>query len=55
MQGGKKFAGVTIQDYKINSGLTAATLGQKPAPQTPPFPQASPRPPAQATPPAPAK
>jgi hypothetical protein len=23
MQGGKKFAGVTVQDYKINSGLTA--------------------------------
>ena len=33
MQGGKKFAGVTIQDYKINSGLTAETLGKKPAPQ----------------------
>jgi zinc protease len=49
MQGGKKFAGVTIQDYKINSGLTAATLGQKPAPQAPP------KSPAQATPPAPAK
>jgi hypothetical protein len=51
MQGGKKFAGVAIQDYKINSGLTAATLGQKPLPQVPPAPQASPRPPA----PAPAK
>ncbi len=32
MQGGKKFAGVTVQDYKINSGLTAETLGKKPAP-----------------------
>ena len=31
MQGGKKFAGVTVQDYKINSGLTAETLGKKPA------------------------
>jgi len=31
MQGGKKFAVVTIQDYKINSGLTAEALGQKPA------------------------
>jgi zinc protease len=48
-QGGKKFAGVTVQEYKINSGLTAQTLGTKPPPQTPP------RPPAQATPPAPAK
>jgi zinc protease len=55
MQSGKKFAGVTVQDYKINSGLTAATLGQKPLPQVPPAPQAPPRPPAQATPPAPAK
>jgi len=49
MQGGKKFAGVTVRDYKINSGLTVATLGQKPLPQAPP------KPPAQATPPAPAK
>jgi len=47
-QGGKKFAGVTVQEYKINSGLTAETLGTKPPP-------AMPRPPAQATPPAPAK
>jgi zinc protease len=30
MQGGKKFANVTVQDYKINSGLTAETLGTKP-------------------------
>jgi zinc protease len=30
MQGGKKFAGVTVQDYKINSGLTAAALAKKP-------------------------
>ncbi len=35
MQSGKKFAGVTVQDYKINSGLTAETLGQRPAPSTP--------------------
>jgi zinc protease len=35
MQGGKKFAGVTIQDYKINSGLTAETLGKRPAPAPP--------------------
>jgi zinc protease len=35
MQGGKKFAGVTVEDYKINSGLTAETLGQKPAPAPP--------------------
>jgi zinc protease len=31
MQGGKKFAALTVQDYKINSGLTAETLSQKPA------------------------
>lgn len=48
-QGGKKFAAVTVQEYKINSGLTAQTLGTRPPPQAPP------RPPAQATPPAPAK
>lgn len=30
MQSGKKFASVTIGDYKINSGLTAETLSQKP-------------------------
>jgi zinc protease len=35
VQGGKKFAGVTIQDYKINSGLTAETLGKRPAPAPP--------------------
>jgi hypothetical protein len=46
MQGGKKFAGVTVQDYKINSGLTAETLGQKPLPQAPPAPQAPPPAPA---------
>jgi zinc protease len=50
-QGDKKFAGVTVQDYKINSGLTAETLGKRPAPQPPPF---APRPPTQAVPPAPA-
>jgi zinc protease len=48
MQSGKKFAAVTIQDYKINSGLTAETLGQRPAPQAPKLP-------AQTAPPAPAK
>ena len=37
LQGGKKFAGATVQDYKINSGLTAETLGQKPANTKPPF------------------
>jgi len=36
MQAGKKFAGVTVQDYKINSGLTAETLGKKPPPAPPP-------------------
>jgi zinc protease len=46
MQGGKKFAAVTVQDYKINSGLTAETLGARPAPQPPPFA----RPPAPAAP-----
>jgi len=30
MQGGKKFAGVTVQDYKINSGLTPEVLAKKP-------------------------
>jgi zinc protease len=30
MQGGKKFAGVTVQDYKINSGLMPETLAKKP-------------------------
>ena len=30
MQGGKKFAGVTVQDYKINSGLTPEALAKKP-------------------------
>jgi zinc protease len=43
MQGGKKFAAVTIQDYKINSGLTAETLGIRP---TPPPPPGMPKPPA---------
>jgi hypothetical protein len=47
MQGGKKFASASIQEYKINSGLTAATLGQRPAPQPPPF---APKPPAPQTP-----
>lgn len=37
LQGGKKFAGATVQDYKINSGLTAETLGQKPANTKPQF------------------
>lgn len=30
MQGGKKFAEVKIQDYKINSGLTQEALSKKP-------------------------
>ena len=30
MQGDKKFAALTVQDYKINSGLTADVLGKKP-------------------------
>ncbi len=30
MQAGKKFAGVTVQEYKINSGLTAEALGKRP-------------------------
>ncbi len=42
MQSEKKFAGVTVQEYKINSGLSAETLGTRPAPQTPAF---APRPP----------
>jgi hypothetical protein len=29
-QGGKKFATVTVQDYKLNSGLTAEALAKKP-------------------------
>jgi outer membrane lipoprotein-sorting protein len=43
MQAGKKFASVTIQNYKINSGLTAEALDAKPAPAAPP---AAPKPPA---------
>jgi predicted Zn-dependent peptidase len=43
MQSGKKFAAVTVQDYKINSGLTAEALGKRPAPAAP---QAPPKPPA---------
>ena len=50
MQSGKKYAAFTVQDYKLNSGLTAATLGQKPAPAPPKIPVPGP-PPA----PAPAK
>jgi len=45
MQGGKKFANVTVQDYKINSGLTAETLGQKPAPAALKLPLQAPAPP----------
>ncbi len=44
MQGGKKFASVTVQDYKINSGLTAETLGKKPAPTAPKLPAPAPAP-----------
>jgi len=47
MQGDKKFAGLTIQDYKINSGLTAETLGARPAPQPPAFARPPAAPPAQ--------
>jgi hypothetical protein len=43
-QGGKKFAQLTVQDYKINSGLTAETLGQRPANTKPPFAPPQPRP-----------
>jgi zinc protease len=45
MQGGKKFAHVTIDDYKINSGLTAEMLGKKPAPTAPKLPLPAPAPP----------
>ena len=38
MQRDKKFAGVMVQDYKINSGLTAEVLGQRPAPAPPKIP-----------------
>jgi hypothetical protein len=31
MQGDKKAASATVNDYKINSGLTPEVLGQKPA------------------------
>ncbi len=48
MQSGKKFAAVTIQDYKINSGLTAEALGKRPAPVPPKIPVTG-------APPAPAK
>jgi hypothetical protein len=43
-QGGKKFAAVTVQDYKINSGLSAETLGTRPAiaPPGPKLPAAKP-------------
>ncbi len=44
MQGGKKFANVTVEDYKINSGLTAETLGKKPAPARPKVPLQAPAP-----------
>ena len=30
MQGGKKFASVTIADYKVNSGLTQRRSSKKP-------------------------
>ena len=30
LQGGKKFAGVTVKDYKVNSGLTPEALAKKP-------------------------
>lgn len=53
MQKGKKFAGVSVQDYKINSGLTAEALGTKPPPQAP-FPTARPAAPPLSAPPKPA-
>lgn len=52
MQGGKKFAALTVQEYKVNSGLTAETLGKRPAPQPPPF-LSGPKPVTPPTPPAP--
>lgn len=30
MQGDKKFASATVEDYKINSGLTPETIGKRP-------------------------
>ena len=36
MQGGKKFAGVTVQEYKINSGLTRGDARQEARAATPP-------------------
>jgi hypothetical protein len=47
MQSGKKFAGVTVQDYKINSGLTPQALAQKPVNTPPAKPPVPPTPPAQ--------
>lgn len=41
MQSGKKFAGVTVQDYKINSGLTPEALAKKPVNTPPPQPPAA--------------
>jgi hypothetical protein len=40
-QGGKNFAGVTVQDYKINSGLTPEALAKKPVNTPPPQPPAA--------------
>jgi len=42
MQGDKKAAGVTVQNYKINSGLTPEVLGQKPATAPPGSPAVKP-------------
>jgi zinc protease len=36
MQGGKKFAGVTVQDYKVNSGLAPEVVGKRPEAIPPP-------------------
>ncbi|HEX5226382.1 MAG TPA: pitrilysin family protein [Bryobacteraceae bacterium] len=55
MQGDKKFAGLTVKDYKVNSGLTAETLGVRPTPQAPPFARPPGAPPAQPAPPTPPK
>lgn len=49
MQNGKKFAALSVEDYKINSGLTAEVLSKRPTVTSPLFP----RPPAPK--PAPAK
>ena len=46
MQGGKKFASLTVQGYKINSGLNSETLAKKPVNTKPPISQGLPAQPA---------